>query len=123
MIREGIRTLLEHHDDFSIVGEAKNGEEALEMTNLFLPDVVVMDVNMPKLNGIEATKFLAKEHPAVRVIGLSVHEDKQIEKMLLEAGAAMYVTKGSVASQLVDAIRRCRRSLSARANLLSGIGF
>ena len=105
MIREGIRTLLEHHDDLSIVGEAKNGEEALELTNQVLPDVVVMDVNMPKINGIEATKLLTKEHPSVRVIGLSVHEDKQIEKLLLEAGATMYVTKGSVASQLVDAIR------------------
>jgi DNA-binding NarL/FixJ family response regulator len=87
------------------VGEAKNGGEALEMTNLVFPDVVVMDVNMPKINGIEATRILTKEHPSVRVIGLSVHEDKQIEKLLLEAGAAMYVTKGSVAGQLVEAIR------------------
>ncbi len=106
MIREGIRTLLEHHEDFVIVGEAKNGKEALEITKLVLPDVVLMDVNMPRINGIEATKLLSKEHPLIRVIGLSVHEDKQIEKMLLEAGAAMYVTKGSVASQLVDAIRQ-----------------
>jgi PAS domain S-box-containing protein len=106
MIREGIRTLLEHHEDFVIVGEAKNGEEAIEIAQLVLPDVVVMDVNMPKINGIEATKWLTQEHPSIRVIGLSVHEDKQIEKMLLEAGAAMYVTKGSVASQLVEAIRQ-----------------
>lgn len=105
MIREGIRTLLEHHDDFMIVGEAKNGEEALAATNLLHPDVVIMDVNMPKLNGIEATKVLTRDHPSVGVIGLSVHEDKQIETLLLEAGAAIYVTKGSVASQLVDAIR------------------
>ena len=105
MIREGIRTLLEHHADFLIVGEAKNGEEALAMINVVLPDVVVMDVNMPKINGIDATKLLTKEHPSIRVIGLSVHEDTQIEKLLLEAGAAMYVTKGSVARQLVDAIR------------------
>lgn len=105
LIREGIRTLLEHHEDFVIVGEAKNGEEALEVTKQLLPDVVLMDVNMPRLNGIEATKSLTQEHPSVRVIGLSVHEDKHIEKMLLEAGAAMYVTKGSVAKQLVEAIR------------------
>ncbi|MCW5784950.1 MAG: response regulator transcription factor [Nitrospirales bacterium] len=89
-----------------ILGEAKNGEEALEATKLVLPDVVVMDVNMPRINGIEATKILTNEHPTVKVIGLSVHEDKQIEKMLLEAGAAKYVTKSSVASQLVDAIRQ-----------------
>ena len=106
MIREGIRTLLEHQEDFVILGEAKNGEEALEATKLVLPDVVVMDVNMPRINGIEATKILTNEHPTVKVIGLSVHEDKQIEKMLLEAGAAKYVTKSSVASQLVDAIRQ-----------------
>ncbi|GJL67447.1 MAG: hypothetical protein NPIRA06_00820 [Nitrospirales bacterium] len=105
MIRQGIRTLLEHHDDFMIVGEAKNGEEALEVTNVVFPDVVVMDVNMPKINGIDATKLLTKEHPSIRVIGLSVHEDKEIERMLLEAGAAMYVTKSSVANTLVDAIR------------------
>ncbi|MFZ1744374.1 MAG: response regulator, partial [Nitrospirales bacterium] len=106
MIREGIRTLLEHQEDFVILGEATNGEEALEATKLVLPDVVVMDVNMPRINGIEATKLLTNEHPTVKVIGLSVHEDKQIEKMLLEAGAAKYVTKSSVASQLVDAIRQ-----------------
>ncbi len=105
LIREGIRTLLENHEDFVIVGEAKNGEEVLEVTKLVLPDVVLMDVNMPKVNGIEATKSLTQEHPSVRIIGLSVHEDKHIEKMLLEAGAAMYVTKGSVAQKLVEAIR------------------
>ncbi|MEX2494257.1 MAG: PAS domain S-box protein [Nitrospirales bacterium] len=106
MIREGIRTLLENHVDFSIVGEAKNGEEALEVTNLVHPDVVIMDVNMPKLNGIETTKVLTREHPSIKVIGLSVHEDKQIEMLLLEAGAALYVTKGSVAGQLVEGIRQ-----------------
>jgi PAS domain S-box-containing protein len=105
MIREGIRTLLEHHEDLVIVGEAKNGEDALEAAKLVLPDVVVMDVNMPKINGIEATKSLTQDHPSVKVIGLSVHEDNQIEKLMLEAGAAMYVTKGSVAKHLVEAIR------------------
>ncbi len=105
LIREGIRTLLEHHEDFVIVGEANNGEEAIEVTKLVLPDVVLMDVNMPRINGIEATKSLTQKHPSVRVIGLSVHEDKHIEQMLLEAGAAMYVTKGSVAKQLVEGIR------------------
>jgi CheY-like chemotaxis protein len=105
MIREGIRTLLEHHEDLVIVGEAKNGEDALEAAKLVLPDVVVMDVNMPKINGIEATKLLTQDHPSVKVIGLSVHEDNQIEKLMLEAGAAMYVTKGSVAKHLVEAIR------------------
>lgn len=112
MIRQGIRTLLEHHEDFVIVGEANDGEEALEVAKLVLPDVVVMDVNMPKINGIEATKRLTQEHPSIRVIGLSVHEDKQIEKILLEAGAAMYVTKGSVASQLVEAIRQVVNQIS-----------
>ena len=81
--------LLEHHDDFVIVGEMKNGEEALEITKLGLPDVVLMDVNMPRVNGIEVIKSLTQEHPSVRGIDLSVHEDKPIEKMLLEAGAAM----------------------------------
>ncbi|WNM64070.1 PAS domain-containing protein [Candidatus Nitrospira neomarina] len=112
MIREGIRTLLENHEDFVIVGEAKNGEEAIAVAQLVLPDVVIMDVNMPKMNGIEATKWLTRKHPSIRVIGLSVHEDKQIEKMLLEAGAATYVTKGSVASQLVEAIRQVVNQIS-----------
>jgi signal transduction histidine kinase/ActR/RegA family two-component response regulator len=104
MIRQGIRTLLESQDDFLVVGEAENGEEALNVTDHVHPDVVVMDVNMPKLNGIEATRILTREHSTVKVIGLSVHEDKQVEDLLIQAGASSYVTKSSVASQLVEAI-------------------
>src|SRR5690606_9125688 len=104
MIRQGIRTLLENQRDFLVVGEAQNGEEAVEFSKLLLPEVVVMDVNMPKLNGIEATRILTKDQPSIRVIGLSVHEDQHVEKLMTDAGASMYVKKGSVASQRVDAI-------------------
>jgi CheY-like chemotaxis protein len=105
IIRQGMRTLLENQTDFMVVGEAQNGEDALDVINNLHPDIVVMDVNMPKLNGIEATKLLTQQHPSIKVIGLSVHEDKHVEKLLLEAGASTYVTKSSVASQLVEAIR------------------
>lgn len=104
MIRQGIRTLLENQRDFLVVGEAQNGEEAVEISKLLLPEVVVMDVNMPKLNGIEATRILTRDQPSIRVIGLSVHEDQHVEKLMREAGASMYVKKGSVAGQLVEAI-------------------
>jgi PAS domain S-box-containing protein len=105
MIRQGIRTLLENEKDFLVVGEAQNGEEALEISKRVLPEVVVMDVNMPKLNGIEATRILTLAHPLIKVIGLSVHEDANVEQLLLQAGASRYVTKGSVAHHLVEAIR------------------
>ncbi|MGD9852830.1 MAG: response regulator [Nitrospirales bacterium] len=105
LVREGIRSILENQPDFDVVGEAQDGLEALEHAQGLQPDVIVMDVNMPKLNGIEATRRIVLECPSVQIIGLTVQEDDQVKKIMLEAGAAMCLTKNGIAAELVDGIR------------------
>ena len=105
LVRQGMRGLLEVQPDFQVVGEAQNGLEAIEHTRTLHPDIIVMDVNMPKMNGIESTRSIVREFPSMPIIGLSVQEDKQVRELMLEAGAAMYLTKNGIASQLVDGIR------------------
>ena len=106
LVRQGMRGLLEVQADFLVVGEAQNGLEAIETTRTLHPDIIVMDVNMPKMNGIEATRNIVREFPSMPIIGLSVQEDKHVQGLMLEAGASLYLTKNGIASQLVDGIRR-----------------
>ncbi|WNM64064.1 response regulator [Candidatus Nitrospira neomarina] len=106
LVRQGMRGLLEVQPDFLVVGEAQNGLEAIESTRTLHPDIIVMDVNMPKMNGIEATRNIVREFPSMPIIGLSVQEDKHVQGLMLEAGASLYLTKNGIASQLVDGIRR-----------------
>jgi PAS domain S-box-containing protein len=105
LVRQGIRGLLDVQHDFQVVGEAQNGLEAIEYTRTLHPDIIVMDVNMPILNGIEATKNIVSEFPSMPIIGLSVQEDRHVQELMLQAGAVMYLTKNGMASQLVDSIR------------------
>ncbi|GJL60795.1 MAG: hypothetical protein NPIRA03_36520 [Nitrospirales bacterium] len=105
LVREGIRGLLEVQADFHVVGEAKDGLEAIEYTRTLLPDIIVMDVNMPKMNGIDATRQILGEWPKVKVIGLSVQEDEQVRELMMKAGAVMYLTKNGIANELVEGIR------------------
>jgi DNA-binding NarL/FixJ family response regulator len=112
LVRQGIRGILDVQLDIQVVGEAQNGLEAIEYTRTLHPDLIVMDVNMPKLNGIEATRRIVKEFPSMPIIGLSVQEDTQVQELMLEAGAVMYLTKNGIASQLVDSIRQSVRRSS-----------
>ncbi|MCA9423066.1 MAG: response regulator, partial [Nitrospira sp.] len=105
LVRQGIRGLLDVQPDLQVVGEAQDGLEAIEYTRTLHPDIIVMDVNMPKLNGIEATRRILLEFPTVPIIGLSVQEDKHVQEMLLQAGAVMYLTKNGIANELVESIR------------------
>ena len=109
MVREGLRGVLETYPDIQIVAEASNGEEAIAQTVLFEPDVVIMDINMPKLDGIEATRRITARFPKIIVIGLSVHQASQVEPALLEAGGRAYVTKESAAASLYQAIQTALR--------------
>jgi CheY-like chemotaxis protein len=104
MVRQGLRSILEAYRDISVVGEASDGEEAVGMAELLTPDVIVMDVNMPKMDGIEATRRVKARWPAITVVGLSVSPPAQVESRLLEAGASCYVSKEAVGDQLYDAI-------------------
>ena len=97
--------ILSAHTDLEIVGEAGNGREAVELAATLRPDVVVMDVTMPELNGIEATRRLTAENPHIRVVALSMHKDSVYVREILRAGARGYLLKDSVADDLVAAVR------------------
>jgi len=97
--------ILAEQSDMEIVGEAGNGREALELAAKLKPDVVVMDVAMPELNGIEATRRMAEHAPHARVLALSMHKDSVYVREILRAGARGYLLKDSVAADLVSAVR------------------
>jgi len=107
MMREGLAALLHREPDIEMVGAAFNGEEAVDLARRLRPDVVVMDVTMPRLNGIEATRQIVAELASVRVIGLSMHEEADMAAAMREAGASDYLTKDSPPEVLVAAIRAC----------------
>jgi len=97
--------ILSAQSDLEIVGEAGNGREAVELAASLRPDVVVMDVTMPELNGIEATRRLTADNPHIRVVALSMHKDSVYVREILRAGARGYLLKDSVADDLVAAVR------------------
>jgi two-component system, NarL family, response regulator LiaR len=105
IVREGTRQLLELHPDMSIVGEASDGLEAVSLAGLIQPDVIVMDVRLPKLNGIEATRAITTRYPKIKVLILSAYEDDSYIFPLLDAGASGYLLKTSSSAELASAIR------------------
>lgn len=105
ILREGLRALLSYYDDISVVGEAQDGQEALEKVGSLKPDVVLMDVAMKKMNGLEATREIRQKYPRTRVLVLSQHEDRQYVMPVLQAGAAGYLLKRAVGADLITAIR------------------
>jgi NarL family two-component system response regulator LiaR len=104
-VRESTRRILEQEEDFEVVGEAANGEEAVQLTNKCKPDVAIVDVSMPKLDGIGATKQIKELNPGVAVLILSAYDDDQFVFSLLEAGAAGYLLKTVRGQEIVDAVR------------------
>jgi DNA-binding NarL/FixJ family response regulator len=105
MVRQGLKSLIEKEPDLEVVGEAENGRSTLSAASELTPHVVVMDVAMPDLNGIEATRLLLKETTKLKVVGLSGHARKQYVSEMLKAGASAYLLKDSAAEELVRAIR------------------
>jgi PAS domain S-box-containing protein len=105
--REGLAHLLRESTDIQVIGEAHDGQHAVDMAQQLRPDVVIMDVNMPGMNGIEATRIIASECPQCRIIALSMHSETGIETAMYEAGAVNYLIKSGPSSALVDAIRAC----------------
>ena len=104
MVRQGLRSILDSYPDISIVGEAADGEEAVELAGQLAPDVIVMDVNMPKVDGIEATRRIKARWPGITIVGLSVSTAAQVESLLLESGASCYVSKEAAGIHLYGAI-------------------
>lgn len=104
MVREGIRSLLNHQSGIEVLGEAENGREAVQLARELCPDVVLMDISMPLLNGLEATLQIQRDCPNVKVIALSVHDDEEFIRKMLAAGAMGYITKYACIDELIQAI-------------------
>jgi DNA-binding NarL/FixJ family response regulator len=109
LFREGLRTLLSVHPDFEVVGEAGNGEEAIRLVRLLLPSVVLMDLQMPVLDGVAATRSLHEEQPDCRVIVLTTFDDDEMVFDGLRAGAVGYLLKDAPSEKLAEAIRVAAR--------------
>jgi len=104
IVRDGLKSLLSRDADIDVVGEAENGREALEKVRSLKPDVVVMDIAMPELSGIDATRTILSDHPGVRVVALSMHSDSRHIAEMLSAGAAGYLLKDCAFDELATAI-------------------
>jgi len=105
LMREGLKTLISGESDLEVVGEAEDGRSAVSLALELLPDVVIMDVAMPHLNGIEATRQILKQAPSVRIIALSMHSDRRFVGEMLKVGASGYLLKDGAFDELVRAIR------------------
>lgn len=105
LLREGLIKILSLEDDLKIIGEAGKGEEAIELTRTLKPNVILMDINMPGVNGIEATKVIKKEFPSIGIIALTIHDDEEYIFELVRAGVSGYVLKDIQPERLVSAIR------------------
>ena len=105
IIRQGLRSLLEKQPDLEVVAEAADGRKAIELVRELLPDIVIMDVTMPSLNGIEATRQICSTFPEVKVIALSIHSNRRFIGDMLQAGAAGYILKDSLFEELIRAIK------------------
>ncbi|MEX0701688.1 MAG: response regulator [Planctomycetales bacterium] len=108
MVREGLVALLGRYEEIDLVGEASDGRMVVDLARRLRPEVVVMDVSMPQMSGIEATRIIAAELPAVRIVGLSFHDEEDMAQAMLAAGAAAYLTKDRLSDDLVDLIQSVR---------------
>jgi two-component system NarL family response regulator len=115
MLRDGLRSILASEEGIEIVGEAGDGLAAIEMVQTLVPDIVIMDIGMRDLNGMDATRQIKADNPSVKVIALSTYSEKRYVLSMLEAGAAGYVLKASAA----DEMRRAVRALAAGSHYLS----
>jgi DNA-binding NarL/FixJ family response regulator len=126
LIRSGIATLLQSTKDIQVVGEAGDGDEAVRKTGELRPDVVVIDLSMPKLSGIEATKILKRNYPETRVLVLTMHENEEYVFQILKSGASGYVLKSAGKEELSAAIRAAAKGekfFSPRISQLMAEGY
>jgi two-component system response regulator NreC len=105
IVRQGLKLILAAHADLEVVGEAANGREAVELAAQLRPDIVLMDVQMPELNGIEATKKMVAANPRIRILVLSMHKEAVYVREILKAGARGYILKDAIDTELLNAIR------------------
>jgi two-component system invasion response regulator UvrY len=111
LVRTGLKALLENEPDISVIGEASSGEEALKLVREKKPDVVLMDIQMPGIGGLEATKRMLHTFPGVRVIAVSSYNEDPYPAKLIQTGASGFLAKDSTSEELIEAIRRVSRGL------------
>ncbi len=121
IVREGLKSLIEQQPEMEVVGEAENGQTAIQLTKELSPDVVIMDVSMPNLNGVEATKYLLQQKPDIKVIILSMHMDKHIVKESLKAGASCYVLKSYLFDELLNALEAVKTNGYYLSSRITGV--
>ena len=109
VVRSGLRMLLENEADFVLVGEAGSGKEALSLVPQLMPDVIIMDITLPDMSGIEVTQRLKQAYPNIAVVALTIHEDQQYFFEMLRVGASAYVPKRAAPDDLITAIRSAYR--------------
>ncbi|MEK6766189.1 MAG: response regulator transcription factor [Planctomycetota bacterium] len=109
IVRQGLRALLDSQEDIEVVGEAEDGRQAFEKTKELIPDIVVIDITMPNLNGIEATRQIKKLNPEIKVLVLTVHDNEEYIHQILQAGASGYLLKESAVTDLVSAINAVKK--------------
>jgi two-component system, NarL family, response regulator NreC len=109
IVRQGLKLILAAHPDLEVVGEAANGREAVELGSSLKPDIVLMDVGMPELNGVDATRKLMELNPRIRILVLSMHKEAMYVREILRAGARGYILKDAIDSELLQAIRSVAR--------------
>ena len=109
VVRQGIANLLDDQADMEVIAEAADGQEAVDLAAKMLPDIILMDMSMPKLNGVEATRIIHNDWPGIRIIGLSMFEEADRAQAIRDAGAIDYITKSGPAEKLINAIRASTR--------------
>jgi DNA-binding NarL/FixJ family response regulator len=111
IFRRGLRALLEPYSEWQICGEAVDGLDAVEKCKQLPPDIVILDITMPRLNGLEAARLIKKQNPDLRIVIITQHDSPQVQAAAMEAGAQAFVTKSSVGNELVAALRSIIRNM------------
>jgi len=118
LLRDGIRSLLSAYDDIEIIGEAVDGKDAIEKAKELVPDIIIMDIAMPVMDGLQATRHITKQLPQIKVLMLTQHDNREYKSLCQEIGAAGFVPKRALAQELVSAIRAVQEGHSYLYTLL-----
>lgn len=105
LVQDGLRTRFDEIEDINVIGVASDGEELLEKVKLLKPDLVITDISMPKINGLKATHLLSNEHPDIKVLILTMHDNKEYIQNAIDSGAKGYILKDKPAAEMIEAVR------------------